>query len=392
MFLNGRSVTQSRKVEVVLTRHRIHAVQESGAAGAGAASSHMREGSGMADMRKTTLAQYKLADAAARSPSAVAQRALNSLAGRSEQHALQRMQSVIQAKTEIEHTPGYIKFDAGSGTQNFMVGTSMTAKLDVGYPVVGSATGANWTWMQALRSKYPAANIVRGHLLNHDLGGYAVPENLYPISTLANANHSSEVEQHVKGLLNDDNAKKDRVYYKVDVVENSANDPAKAAFDCTFGWENGKRVNKKIDSDLGKDKGGFGGGGKKVQAHKNWHHGKRKGEQDVQNALLGGSVKHNAMDPNINITKNVDAKYGNSSEEGKKLAYEEVSRELYQYFIKTGKEQNWDFETEMVWFKENAQAILDEAWDTDEVIDNKGASYTLYCEAVNIFNAMKGLD
>jgi hypothetical protein len=367
-------------------------VQESGTAGAGAASSHMRDGSGLADLRKPTLAQYKLADAAARSPAAVAQRALNSLAGRSEQHALQRMQSVIQAKTEIEHTPGYIKFDAGNGTQNFMVGTSMTAKLDVGYPVVGSATGANWTWMQALRGKYPAANIVRGHLLNHDLGGYAVPQNLYPISTLANANHSSEVEQHVKGLLNDDNAKKDRVYYKVDVVENSANDPAKAAFDCTFGWENGKRVNKKIDSDLGKDKGGFGGGGKKVQAHENWHHGKRKGEQDVQNALLSGSVKHNAMDPNINITKNVDATYGKSSDEGKKLVYEAAAQNLYQYVVQTCKEQGWDVKEVGNWYNKNVQRILDEAWETDEVVESKGDLNVLIEEATHIFDGEHGLD
>jgi hypothetical protein len=167
----------------------------------------------------------------------------------------------------------------------------MSAKLDVGDPVVGTATGVNWTWMQKLRATYPKAGVVRGHLLNHDLGGFSIQENLYPISTQANADHSEKVEQKVKALLSAaEQADKQnpgtarRIQYTVNVTETNAENPRQATFNCVFGIEGGLMQKVPIDSDLGTDKGGFRGSGREA-APRSWQHGDRRGA-DVEQLPL----------------------------------------------------------------------------------------------------------
>ncbi|WP_082434938.1 DUF4157 domain-containing protein [Pedobacter sp. Hv1] len=219
--------------------------------------------------------------------------------------------------TQIKHTAGYITLDQ----KNYEVGKKMEARLSAKNPITGSATGPNWTWMQALRAAYPQANIVRGHLLNHDLGGFGMPENLYPISTLANSAHSDQVEQPVKKLLAIEIGRADHghqpkfVNYMVNVAEAKANNPAVAAFNCTF-YTDGQAPNHvKIESDLGADKGGFGGGIKTNPLDGTlWHHGARRGFEtgDEQTSLA-----KNKTDQNITVEKtkgvklegNVNAKY-----------------------------------------------------------------------------------
>ena len=190
--------------------------------------------------------------------------------------------AVAQRATEITHTADYVTVDLDKSSKNFEVGKEMEARLDVGDPVVGTATGANWTWMQALRNEYPKANVVRGHLLNHDLGGFSNPENLYPISTEANANHSSEVEQKVKAMLNLEYAKNHRVHYDVKVKEtNKAHNPKEAVFECSYGWEKEKLKTTNIASKLGSDTGGFRGSGSE-KAHADWAHGKGRGKKNIK--------------------------------------------------------------------------------------------------------------
>nr|WP_199066030.1 hypothetical protein [Chromobacterium sp. ASV5] len=147
--------------------------------------------------------------------------------------------------TRIQHRYSYVNVlmpdppNLAGVVKPYKVGQRMDARLNPDDVVVGSATGPNWTWMQALRQRYAAANVVRGHLLNHDLGGRSVEENLYPISTSANGEHSRNVEVHVKEALADTKrlAWDQPVEYSVQVQENAAHDPAAARFVCD--WEYG---------------------------------------------------------------------------------------------------------------------------------------------------------
>lgn len=219
---------------------------------------------------------------------------------------------VVQAVTKIKHTAGTVDLAKVGLAGKPTVGTKMEAQLDVADPVIGTATGTQWQWTRALRQKFPQAGVVRGHLLNHDLGGNAIPSNLYPISTKANSEHSSKVEQPVKALLHEadanvraNNAKhlvkndvNNYVHYKVTLNEASAGDPRAASFGCLFKLGPTGTVNKvTVPSNLGSDKDRYNAsaglipGKAKISPHPNWAHtGKHtptttvdpKIEQDLQ--------------------------------------------------------------------------------------------------------------
>jgi len=97
------------------------------------------------------------------------------------------------------------------------------------------------------------------------------------------------VEQKVKGELYDLNQKtkgenEGYVHYSVDVGENDSY--KKAAFRCKWLVEYplntlSDEKEEVIVSDLGKDKGGFGGGKKKEKSPKDWQHGSSKGGKEV---------------------------------------------------------------------------------------------------------------
>lgn len=205
-------------------------------------------------------------------------------------------------KTHITYTTGYIT----QGDKHYRVGKKMVADLWPDDPVHGSATGDNWPWMQALSRRYAGAKIVRGHLLNHDLGGIAKPENLYPISTRANVAHSAQVEQVVKKLVRDESVKgvnEKHVHYEVTVGETNPHNPAEAWFDCAYSVEGVVNNRVRIDSNLGTDRGGFGGGTKiNPLSGTGWHHGKRRGFQDADWQSYRGShridVEDGAPPPN----------------------------------------------------------------------------------------------
>ncbi|KAF0224704.1 MAG: hypothetical protein FD176_886 [Rhodospirillaceae bacterium] len=110
----------------------------------------------------------------------------------------------IQRQTVIEYGPltnftyqwGPKKSDKASGN----VATSMHAELDPNDPKAGTDTGGSNafdTLFQALQA-HTNSTWVRGHLLNHDLGGVALYNNLFPITTAANGEHYQEVEKNVK--------------------------------------------------------------------------------------------------------------------------------------------------------------------------------------------------
>jgi hypothetical protein len=228
-------------------------------------------------------------------------------------------------RTKIKHTAGHITLTdlkgARTGITNHEVGKIMTAKLSPTDPVTGSATDVNWTWMQFLRNKYKRSNVVRGHLLNHDLGGFGIPANLYPISTKANREHSARVEQPVKHLLAIEHTKAvqgkpfSTVNYNVHVAETNAGDPKNAEFRCSFSLgDNPPVAQPPIKSDLVADKGGHGGTNDNPLENTAWYHGDRKGaEKKVERRSLSGKMIKGNIDiqeeQTVGLTPNQNAKY-----------------------------------------------------------------------------------
>lgn len=123
--------------------------------------------------------------------------------------------SVMQRKTKIifghrNFTYPIIGEDDNVTTASETVGCHMDAILDPTDPVVGSQTdsveqaGLMDSFKESKKKKSPnyvSSAMIKGHLLNHDLGGYAVPANLFPITMAANHNHQQAVEEPVELAL-----------------------------------------------------------------------------------------------------------------------------------------------------------------------------------------------
>lgn len=127
----------------------------------------------------------------------------------------------VQLQTVIGHQTGTFDYDTGGGMMvSETVGTAMLADLDPNDRKAGSAPGPGVQagLMQALKVLYPGTRMIRGHLLNGNLGGLGIAENLYPITNQANGQHEREVEGHVKEEIRQGR----RVRYRVNVV-NAAN-------------------------------------------------------------------------------------------------------------------------------------------------------------------------
>jgi Domain of unknown function (DUF4157) len=107
---------------------------------------------------------------------------------------------ITQLKTNINHDT--TTFDAQSkGTGDFSVGVGMQAELDPAFPVIGSATSMETTSKLGSICKLFNPGLEQTHLLNADLGGFGVYENLYPMTPKANREHYNKVERHVKEAL-----------------------------------------------------------------------------------------------------------------------------------------------------------------------------------------------
>ena len=244
------------------------------------------------------IAQCKLAESIRNSPRMVAQRELSrslqspslQLQAAPEEEMLQGKFDTVQLATKIKHETGTVPF----GGHRFIVGKKMEAILDPEDPVTGSATtDVNYEWTRLMRVVYPSSGVIRGHLLNHDLGGYGVPENLYPISSIANSSHSEKVEQNVKKNLTESHKKsKKEINYSVTVKEAGHADRPyeQAAFQCAWTDQDGKLYSEAIESNLQTDSGWQGHSGKQ-QSPPKWRHGKRRGELDFANVKLGGKIE-----------------------------------------------------------------------------------------------------
>ncbi|MCG7755103.1 MAG: hypothetical protein LZF63_00370 [Nitrosomonas sp.] len=236
-----------------------------------------------ADNRPETAAQRRLIETMNNSPKAREAAQLKAIMNSSF-----NSKQIAQRATAIEHTAGSVT--VGSPPETQRVGKQMIAILDAADPVVGTATGVQWVWTQKLRNQFYKAGVVRGHLLNHDLGGHAIPENLYPISTKANSDHSARVEQPVKKLLNQaakniekengsliKNVEKYYIHYSVTVDEKESNNPINATFNCQFGigsptTKESIASNLKVDADHYSASAGLIPGESKVAPLPDWQH------------------------------------------------------------------------------------------------------------------------
>lgn len=139
-----------------------------------------------------------------------------------------RIGQVIQCRTDIHYTTQDYPYHEHAGgnqfylqTTNAEVGHVTTAHLEPDDPRNGSSPSGMDDLMQNLRLRFnitDSGNLVRGHLLNHDLGGLGCYFNMFPISGEANHLHSIHVEETVKAMLYDGNC----VDYTIEAVNNNA--------------------------------------------------------------------------------------------------------------------------------------------------------------------------
>jgi hypothetical protein len=153
------------------------------------------------------------------------------------------MQRVAQLTTIIHNDTQTIKQSYNNAPDDTaVVGRRMVAKLDPDDPKKGSAPGSGGEF--EIYNELNAAHkkqYIKGHMLNANLGGLGLTENLFPITADANHEHSASVEENVKeaviyarGIFTKN--KLYDVHYTVDaVIDGDANafvNKPNAHFDC----------------------------------------------------------------------------------------------------------------------------------------------------------------
>lgn len=168
---------------------------------------------------------------------------------------------VLQAKSKVQNAGQTFTW----GGKKTIVGSKMKAWLDPGDPLKGEEATVNTNqtlMMDALRLKYgiQGGDLVRGHLLNDNLGGKAMNNNLFPITRKANKAHLLTTENFAKKELWEN---KNALWYTVNVTGTADENTPKHSFDVAIGpWdmnynvEGAAALTGSIVSDLGnyKDK------------------------------------------------------------------------------------------------------------------------------------------
>lgn len=173
---------------------------------------------------------------------------------------------ILQLRTEIEYQTTSCGFTLPTGeSQQEIVGKSMHALLDPKDPVKGSIPGS---YVQSGLMGYLKGlnyrRMVRGHLLNAELGGLGIAANLYPITTQANSLHKYQVENHVKNeLLNPSYTRNNRLEYQVETKENGKF--PNITFECHYGKEQSPIWDYSCDINSYPEKNSTGYG------NTNWH-------------------------------------------------------------------------------------------------------------------------
>ncbi len=166
-------------------------------------------------------------------------------------HGVAQLASSVTWKTQP------IKYIDKEGIeQSEEIGSEMEAVLERKFPLQGAGTDSTeqsdlyeaLAWYLEPGSK----RWVRGHMLNHDLGGPNTPANLVPITGHANGEHSSNIESLVeKALASTPNP----LTYKVNAnIKNdkTVNNEAEELYNCDVDfvcdaqWKDSDGVNQKI--------------------------------------------------------------------------------------------------------------------------------------------------
>lgn len=240
-----------------------------------------------------------------------------------------KMHTATQLKTKISHSTADFSYAEGKKDK---VGVAMEAWLDPRDPIKGSETGEPQKALYdavAAKAKTGSNGTVRGHLLNHDLGGYGVAENLYPITKSANTQHKNHVENPVQqeldiaanGTTSEQYNKGEGkgIYYQVEVgnaqfdVDSLVAKPV--SFICTAKklmsvgpGKNGTQSDTLFSTTVVSDTGGATPA-KRGSAHKTgspnekperklsekivpqgWEHGNRKGKENFEEKVNDGSI------------------------------------------------------------------------------------------------------
>lgn len=134
---------------------------------------------------------------------------------------------IAQLATKITHYTAaytYHPDPTQTATKTETVGSKMEAYLDPAQSINGSSPGDDQTeLMQSLKQRYgkkPTSScFLKGHLLNDNLGGFGVKENLFPLTSSANGFHKNRVENFVKECLYSPmiSKRKRGLYYEVEV-------------------------------------------------------------------------------------------------------------------------------------------------------------------------------
>ena len=162
-------------------------------------------------------------------PEAITQRKLIKAVNNSPR-AMQVKGKVNQLKSEVINRDQNYNYLSGS----IKVGSEMEAWLDPSDMPVGQSANLNTSqndMMDRIRQYWgiTGGDVVKGHLLNDNMGGTAMNYNLYPITRGANKDHLSFVENAVKQRIWSDQL---GLYYKVSVDANPEISKPEADFDC----------------------------------------------------------------------------------------------------------------------------------------------------------------
>lgn len=125
-----------------------------------------------------------------------------------------RSNGVVQKKTIVNLTTKNYGYD--NNTKSAVAGHVAEAYLDPNDPKNGTAPGGSALAgpMEDLKS-LGYQSMIKGHLLNGQLGGPGVEQNLFPITSQANSIHKTHVENHIKSYVSHGNP----VFYVVEVTE-----------------------------------------------------------------------------------------------------------------------------------------------------------------------------
>jgi len=113
------------------------------------------------------------------------------------------MVAPVQRVTAVDLVPQVLEQKYSTGQQvRAVVGGRMSSRLDPDDPKKGTAPGSGaWEEIYDDLNYNHGESFIKGHLLNANLGGLGLPENLFPITAAANHDHSGRIEENVKDAV-----------------------------------------------------------------------------------------------------------------------------------------------------------------------------------------------